>query len=63
MWTLKKRRRVEDCEHELVFQKVVNDCWFVHLCKRCDQVVLSNRIEGVIEDEETGGEMPSQTYR
>ncbi len=54
---------MEDCEHELVFQKVVDDCWFVHLCKRCDQVVLSNRVEGVIEDEEIGGESYSQTYR
>lgn len=42
---------MEDCEHELVFQKVVNDCWFVHICKRCDKVVLSNRVEGVIEDD------------
>ena len=47
---------MEDCEHELLFKGVVNDCWFVHLCKHCDQTVLSNRVEGVIEEEnETEG--------
>ena len=47
-----------ECEHKLVFKEVVNDCWFVHLCKLCDQIVLSNRLEGKIEEtNETEGEL------
>jgi len=53
---------MDDCvEHQLVFQKVVDDCWFVHLCKLCDKVVLSNRVEGVIEEDKEGEEFECET--
>jgi len=43
---------MEDCEHELVFQELVNDCWFAHICKHCNKIVLSNRFLCFKEEEE-----------
>ena len=38
------------CDHKLVFEGVHESTWFVHRCELCDELVLSNRIEGEVFD-------------